>query len=332
MRVRLIYHDIGGGLTRDAEIVSETLEAAGATVHRYRLDARNITQRVLNRVAKVTGLTLVDVNLFLENGLSPGLLDSARCNVLLPNPEWMDETTVAHIEQIDLITCKSRDAVGRLSGFGRPMAWVGFTARDRYRGEPARERSGALHVAGRSPYKGTGAVYEAWTRHPEWPALTIVAHQSLQADRGLQPAANIHVVGSIEDKQLLALQNRARLHLCPSESEGYGHTIAEAMSCGALVLSTNAPPMNEIVAADRGILVASGHSETLRHGIRHQVTPEAVERGVVAALALSPDAEVQMCRASRAWFIENERRFRRELPQVLAQALAQTRRAQAPAR
>jgi glycosyltransferase involved in cell wall biosynthesis len=48
--------------------------------------------------------------------------------------------------------------------------------------------------------------------------------------------------------QLRQLQTDTPVHICPSQSEGWGHTINEARAVGALVLTTDYPPMNEFVS------------------------------------------------------------------------------------
>jgi len=55
--------------------------------------------------------------------------------------------------------------------------------------------------------------------------------------------------------ELAALQLGSGIHLCPSEREGYGLYIAEAMAAGALVIATNHPPMNELVTNATGLLI-----------------------------------------------------------------------------
>ncbi len=51
------------------------------------------------------------------------------------------------------------------------------------------------------------------------------------------------------------LQNKCLFHAYPSQAEGFGHCINEAMSCEVVVLTNNAPPMNELVNSDNGFLV-----------------------------------------------------------------------------
>ena len=48
------------------------------------------------------------------------------------------------------------------------------------------------------------------------------------------PAANIdHRIGYLDEAELKRLQNAHVFHLCPSETEGFGHYLVEAMGIGA---------------------------------------------------------------------------------------------------
>jgi alpha-1,3-rhamnosyl/mannosyltransferase len=57
---------------------------------------------------------------------------------------------------------------------------------------------------------------------------------------------NVHKIGFVEDKDLPALFDLARLFVFPSIHEGFGLPILEAMAAGTPVVTSNLPPMNRI--------------------------------------------------------------------------------------
>jgi hypothetical protein len=131
------------------------------------------------------------------------------------------------------------------------------------------------------------------------------------------PAANIdHRIDYLDDATLRQLQNAHRFHLCPSEAEGFGHHLMEALGIGAVVLATDAAPMNELVTPDRGLLIPV--ARTRREGL---VDLALVERpGIEQAVAQALDLDAARCVAlgarARAFFLDNDRAFRQRLPQA----------------
>jgi glycosyltransferase involved in cell wall biosynthesis len=158
---------------------------------------------------------------------------------------------------------------------------------------------------------------DTWRRHPQWPRLTVVQHPKV-AQPGA-PAANIvHRVDYLDDASLRRLQNAHRFHICPSEAEGFGHYLMEAMSVGAVVLATDAAPMNELVTPPRGLLIPV--ADMRRNGLvaRACVDQAGVEHAVDRALALSDEARAALGARARAFFVANDREFRQRLPAACA--------------
>jgi glycosyltransferase involved in cell wall biosynthesis len=124
----------------------------------------------------------------------------------------------------------------------------------------------------------------------------------------------------LTDNQLRALQNASEVHVQPSQAEGYGHVIGEGMSCGAVVVTTDAPPMNELVGMDRGVLVRVDRSEPMRRGVRNFVDPVDLERKLSAVFAMSPSERETLGRAARAWYEAQHQRFEEALCTLLVEA------------
>jgi len=134
--------------------------------------------------------------------------------------------------------------------------------------------------------------------------------------------ANVQVIREfIEDVELRRLQAVCGFHLCPSAAEGFGHTIVEGLSTGAVVLTTDAPPMNELVSSDRGVLVPWTTSEPMCAGQRFLVDEERLEEQITQVFSW-PTARVQAIgRSARDWFEQNDADFRRRFIDVVGELL-----------
>jgi glycosyltransferase involved in cell wall biosynthesis len=125
----------------------------------------------------------------------------------------------------------------------------------------------------------------------------------------------------LSGQELARLQNSCAVHVIPSQAEGYGHIIAEGMSCGAVVVTTDAPPMNELVAAGRGMLVGVAHSEPMRRCRRHFVDLDELEAQLTLPFSMSPaEPEALGCRA-REWYEEQAQRFERHMGELLTDVM-----------
>jgi hypothetical protein len=229
--------------------------------------------------------------------------------VLVPNPEWTDRRDVAMLGIADRVWAKTALAEELFVARGSRCLRIGFDSNDRLQQEVTRLPY-FLHLAGRSPLKGTQRLMALWQRHPDWPRLTVV--QDTPAGRGGRQAAAANIVherGFLSDQELRTLQNSHRFHLCLSEAEGWGHYIAEAMSVGAVTFTCDAPPMNELVGAERGVLVGVHLGE--RHHLARiaRFDETALEAAVGRSLGLGAAQLDAIGEAARRWFLINKQGF-----------------------
>lgn len=321
--VRIIGRDNGAGLSRDLWLLRETVARAGFDVTVVGFGG----ERGINSLRR-GGLRLArawrgraDLQIFVER-IYPDLLDLGRNNLLLPNPEWFPGDWLPHLARFDGVLCKTRHAVAIFDGLSCVTRYVGFTSEDRLDPTVARERS-FFHLAGRSSAKGTAVLLQAWHRHPEWPRLTVV-QSAKKAEVGSASANIHHRIGYLDDGELRTLQNRCLFHACPSEMEGFGHSLMEAMSVGALTLTTDGVPMNELVASDRGCLVPALRETRKDLAPRYFVDIAGIETGVEWLLALETGVVADMTTAARDHFLIEKHAFRTRLCGAVLGALAKS--------
>jgi Glycosyl transferases group 1 len=318
-RVNIIAWDNGFGLTKNLRLLGTALKAAGhhvdvTAIRRGKLNKLLHPLRMRGRVAWRRALGRdpheYDVNLMLER-IRTEVMPLARHNVLLPHPEWFDPRDQRPLAQIDRVFALTHHAVPIFERLGKRVDYVGFTSEDRLDRAVPRER-GFFHLAGRSPNKGTEPLLALWRKHPQWPTLTVV--QNPRAAKPGAPAANIrHLIDYLDDAALKRLQNAHRFHLCPSETEGFGHYLVEAMGIGAVTLTLDAPPMNEMITPERGLRVPTARTGTQNLATTYFFDDAAMTAAIERAIALQ-DAELdRLGAAARNWFEENDRAFRQSI-------------------
>ncbi len=244
MKINIISRDNAAGLTAETEIMTKLFENQGWEV--FFSDYKSLDRFMFWSYKKY------DVNIFMQ-WANPTWLKLAKYNILIPNPEWFKVKWSSNIEKFDRIFCKTKSAVELFKMKNENTVYTGFTSKNRLIREIKKEPGQWLHVAGKSKLKGTNVIIETWLRNPNFPHLTILQKNS---DGNIPSAPNITYISKhISEGDLTELMNKCEVHLCPSVAEGFGHYIGEAMSCGAFVITTDAPPMNELVSETRGALV-----------------------------------------------------------------------------
>jgi glycosyltransferase involved in cell wall biosynthesis len=242
MRINVVSHKNGVGLQQDSELVMGLLKHHDVVF----VETSDQWGNVRNNFNEIRQ---ADVNIYLE--LAPRqMMTKAKCNILIPNPEWWWD--MRQISKFDYILTKTIDATRIFKKYHPCTSYIGFTSRDMLDDNIKKDRW-YLHSAGKSSAKGSDIVYNTWCENRDLRTLIFMKHGDYQ-----QYTAQIDNIapcfGRMEDVNYKKLFNRCRYHVCPSLYEGYGHYIWEAMSAKAVVLTTDAPPMNEFIH-DRKCLV-----------------------------------------------------------------------------
>lgn len=232
---------VGAGLEREYLLLRELLMAAGHYV--VGIHYTNLANATMVRA---------DINIFFEV-VAPPVLSLSRENWFVPNSEWYDSKIDRYLPQFTKILCKTRhcyDIWCSKVGADR-CVYTSFEARDIYRPEIPRELK-FLHLAGKSEHKNTEAVIRAYrmSHMPHelpLPPMTIVARAPAFEEMCKEEFydKNVTWIQKATDDQVIELMNSHQFHLIPSMYEGFGHAIHEALGCGGVVITTDAPPMKD---------------------------------------------------------------------------------------
>ena len=296
------------GLTQDAAILAAAIEAAGK-------DCAFAERRSRGFVERLFGRRRAKRILHVERAF-PAWFSASDENWLIPNQERFPRRHVRYLRHIDRVLAKTRHAEEIFAELGVAVDYLGFTSPDRLDRSVKKDWRRFLHLAGASTLKGTEDVLALWQRHPEWPELVLV-QKAENAPKEVPANVTLHS-GFMSDEELQRLQNACGVHLCPSRSEGWGHHIVEALSVGALVIATDAPPMNEHVDAGCGLPVAVATSQPRHLGTNFHVDPAALEAAIETAIAMPEAAKEQLGASARARFEEIDHGFRRRAVAIFA--------------
>jgi len=324
--VNLIVRSNGAGLTRDMELLAGVLRGAGYDVtvthmgHRGRLSNR--LKRLHARLRRLwrgwrRGVlnARYDVNIMLEH-VRPELFAQAQRNVLIPNPEWFEQKWTRELPRFDRVFVKTRHGERLFGALQCPTTLIGFTSEDCRRGGVPLQ-PGFFHGPGRSGNKGTLPLIELWSRHPEWPTLTIVWRRKRVEIPPLP--ANVRLIRDFMDEdELRRLQNSHAFHLCPSQTEGYGHSLVESLSLGQVTITVDGEPMNELVTSERGVLVAAHATGKQELATLYDFDTAAMEAAVERCLAMPEEERTRLGLHARAWYDANREAFPRRFLDALA--------------
>lgn len=231
MRVQIITRDNGFGLSRDIQVLREALPD-------HEIDFTPIDH------PRKGGHWHWNIHLELVN---PAHFRSGSINVFVPNPEWTQMAWMPYLSGFDAIWAKTLDCERIFVALHPNVVYTGWTSPD-IPIRVDRDRMAMIHCAGDSLAKGTRMVMAAAALVPD-------AHVGIISNRplgGMPDNVTVHR-GYIEQARYDDLR-KAPIHLCPSSYEGFGHYINEARAMGATIITTDAPPMNEIVDTSYGIL------------------------------------------------------------------------------
>lgn len=323
VRVNLVTADNGAGLTGDMNLLAGVLADAGFDISITALGRGKLRKwfrpcfvRAGNLARRLFGLRPpFRLNLMLEH-VRAEYLPWAEINVLVPNPEYLLRSDISLLARMDCVFAKTRHAEEILARLGCRTEYIGFTSNDRLDSQVARTHA-FIHVAGKSGNKGTQAVLDAWRQNPHWPQLTLVQRSRHPPQGAADPGNVLRLTEYMADDALKRLQNSHRFHLCPSRTEGFGHYLMEALGVGAVTLTTDGAPMNELVAAERGILIPAARTGRQATAITWLVDASGVAEAIERALALDEEQCEALGRAAREFFLQNDRLFRDRMVAVL---------------
>lgn len=299
--IYICFSPAGFGLHKDAEILGNALVQYGYRVvlREQKLDENKKTMRgLLFRLCEKFNLLFFikivqrlifsvsrSIYIHLENISYASLLHYGD-HLLIPNQEWFRPTTIPLLPYLRAVWCKTHLAQAVFDELGVQTKYIGFctSLRAAINSDCTEKKREFVSRVGISALRGINPLVFAWSRNPHWPALHIVAHPS----RRVYPMpANIHYVDEfVTADDYRQFSNQFRFQIFATETEGFGHSIFEAVESGALVLVTDAPPMNEQLNSSLVINIPASYSGQKGLSPKFTVTQEGLDQAINYALGL----------------------------------------------
>lgn len=333
--INICFNHNNGGLSLDADIIGSLLEKSGYWVwyNSFPMNFRRLSKRRLKIANVFASIFLRALTIFKFVGVKPVLLaihleqikkkqvSLSRKNIFIANLEWLMDETYNLFDSIDMFVCKTKDAMRFCESKGLTAFYTSFSTISVFNEAYPQEINTFVHIAGNSHAKGTVPLMEVWKRHPEWPMLKVISRFTEHLN-GLA-ADNISVLGGYLDfDDLNAIQNSSEVHVCTSEAEGFGHYICEPLSCGAIVITVNGYPMNELVHPDRGVLVNVKSSEPMRYSQKFLFDKVDLEKKVELVLSMPRLERAELKQNAKDYYVRNNAFFERNMLEAIEKTIS----------
>lgn len=295
----------GKGLETDLKILKEALEKLDCLV-----TVLDLEDNRWNRA---------HINIFIQ-GLVLEKFPMAKQNWFIPNPEWF-QADMRFLERVDLVLCRTKEVEKIFRDLCKQTYYLEFTSPDCYQDNVKKDYRHFLHLAGGSHLKGTKNILPIWLSNPSFPLLTIVNFLNPCTSQ----APYIECISTrLPQNELRKLQNQSGFHLCPSETEGFGHYIMEAMSTGAVVITTDAPPMNEFIQ-DKRCLIPYTKASPLHLATLYEIDQQQLQNKIEHLLTLTSQELEEIGQRNRAVYEEKQQGFYEKLEELIVNISALVR-------
>lgn len=295
------------GLSRDAALLANALHARRDGIKIVDVRGRSLFQRLFGKK--------IALRAFHFERAHRMWFSAASQHVLIPNQEHFPHKHLKRLKKIDTVFAKTRHAEQIFKALGKETFYLGFTSEDRLQPGVLKNWNRFFHLAGASVAKGTEVILALWAKHPEWPELVLVQNKKRSPD--FVPHNVTLVSGYCSDEALKELQNNCGIHLCPSRAEGWGHYLVEALSCGAVVVTTDAAPMNEHVNEGCGVLLPYASTAPRHLGIYYNVDEHVLERAIEVLLLKPQDQKADMGEKARDRYLAISKAFKESVQSLL---------------
>lgn len=293
--VNILYVNNGVGLTKDALILKSILEKE--------YDVFLVDKTKLLKASQA------DIAIHLEHVYFQ-YFRLGKKNIYFPNAEWYQGGWNRYLYNFNVVCAKTHDCERIFKQKHLNVVYTGFTSIDKF--DPTIDKKKAyIHAAGKSSAKHTNEVYNAWL--PEFGKIVMLSHYKNKSKE------NILCKDWIDGKLLNNVQNACLIHVCPSSYEGFGHYINEALSCGAVIVTTNGEPMREFVFNGNGFFCEPVSHTKKDLVLFSNLNSDSIRKTIFDVEGTSIRTLKEMGNASRELFLKNDKLFKERILTIISE-------------
>lgn len=314
MKFRIYFSKTGFGLRKDARILRDALIHLGCEADIVEIPPSEVrfggVRGMLIKILKAFNVlffykTIQDI-LFREKNTIGLHLESifyenlyrAEHHILIPNQEWFEISHIALLPYIKEVWVKTKFAQGIYEQYKRPVQYIGFCSMlEEYDATAVKRRDYFFSRTGMSEYRGADNIINVWAHHPEWPPLKLVIHPSRRPLVKPDNVEFLDIFPRVED--FVQFASSSLFHIYATETEGFGHSILEAMGYGSVIMVTDAPPMNEIANESCALMLTAEYCGQKSIAPRFSVVPSALVMAVERAMQMDEESVTNMGKAAR---------------------------------
>ncbi len=219
-----------------------------------------------------------DINIFIDRINKIELMYTAKINILSANHELLlneqhYENQIPKIKKLDYVFAKTRYGLKIIKLLKEKydlkftIYYIGHTTIFPHKNIHKRDYTTILHLAGAHHFKNTDTIIKCWMKYDNLPPIIIGCYDMCiknslmkyltkeEYDKIKENKKITFINSNMNFNDVVTMKYYYAIHLCPSMTEGYGHYINEGRITKSLVITSNFPPMNELIDDKSGILM-----------------------------------------------------------------------------
>lgn len=301
--------DHSKGLLRHAEILKQALKDVDSRILIYPFKACSAEINQNDNLLKFEPNG--DTAIFIERLFEHEKLAHYSRRIFISNPEWLTEKDVLRARKLVTEFWHTTRFGLKLLGEVFPdkiHAYTSFTSLPLSSGEP--NYNSFAHFSGKSKTRHTQEIINIWIDNIFFPPIWIQSYENDISIPKWMSSGNLRVLQFfLSDREYASEFCRHGVQLCTSQMEGFGHYINEARAMGALILTLDAPPMNELIDQACGVLIPVEQSFPFNCGMRFMASTDEIKKAVTQVLEMPIEARRLLGEKAKKRFEEEYRGF-----------------------